>query len=1219
MADKKVLIEKREEYIELIKKDLLGPGSEVSIPDEEHEIISDSPDRRYSIGVLFTKNTRWNVDSNDTQFQDDKEEATEVEEDILPESTEEQEENTNAKENNYEESDEDNSMDEEVGMSTQNMPSSMGITFFVKGDTTKIKLNASFATYRRAKVDDCRVPFEKAVNDGYEIPSVAVSSWVYIDKEEKTLRLARGGLKKSDISKLQDGEYIEADTYNIFPSMYSLYDQLNRGYVRIPHSCNLTIDFSESDYTDDNRELDGTSAQITALRRCVGNDVYSVTVMLVNDCDKKSAGEYCILQPELLISTRDNDFVFVDYSDYSNVDLDFDKEELALNMQYRKKKIYGTGLGTSCGWNINLSGEGDLYTDYVPIVEVPSMDFNLPKDSGVPNCTLSMKYLSDLNSSSRTEKINNLYAFVKAYGTWIDNLETVFNELEEKYKEVGRNNINGCKSSFERMKNGVSILEANDEAFNAFQLANRAMFMQRAHIKLQEKYLGIYPEDDVPEFNKLLNEIDYYTVDQEIEDYYAWRPFQLAFILLSLASIVDDKSPDRDIVDLIWFPTGGGKTEAYLGLTAFTIFHRRLSALDVSDGTSIIMRYTLRLLAAQQFTRASTLICACEYIRLECLERRSPYPKYKLGSSPITIGLWIGNEHTPGKNEDAEKKLNKLNNCGPRSIERDKEKYNRFQVLKCPWCGTKMVKDQVNGRLKGTFGYKMIKHRFRLCCPQPSCFYNSQECLPIQIVDEELYKNPPTLLFGTVDKFAMLPWNEKIGNFFASYSNNKTPDLIIQDELHLISGPLGSMVGLYETAVDAICSKKNAKIKVIASTATIRRANEQCKSLYNRTVSQFPHPGLDADDSFFAHEDIINHSEGKYGRTYVGVMPSGKTKAMMEIRCIGALLQRVQDMDMDDETKDCFWTLTAYFNNLKDLGKCTTLVEDDIKDAIRNLSKRPGRSRRTITSADELTSRINTTNLNTTLEKLEKIHYSKENIDNKKWPSNILLATNMISVGIDVSRLNVMFMVGQPKLTSEYIQASSRVGRSFPGVVFTMYDGGKSRDRSFYEQFKNYHESYYKYVEPTGVTPFSEPALERALHAIIVSVLRQYVFELSGETDAGRFKVDDYIDVIDRIKSFVVNRNKEVIEGVNPSMENDSKLIEKIVDEFLDKWDDLAEKYGDNLAYGNKYLMKTPDEGHARVLKVFEKDNNDNNATETMTSMRNVDKTVHGNVLIWED
>ena len=496
------------------------------------------------------------------------------------------------------------------------------------------------------------------------------------------------------------------------------------------------------------------------------------------------------------------------------------------------------------------------------------------------------------------------------------------------------------------------------------------------------------------------------------------------------------------------------------------------------------------------------------------------------------------------------------------NIQEVKEKHNKFQVLKCPWCGTKLVKDRVGNEMAGLFGYRMRSNRhFEMFCPQESCFF--AEKLPIQIVDEELYSTPPTLLFGTVDKFALLPWKKEIGSFFAAGSENRSPELIIQDELHLISGPLGTMVGLYEAAIDVLCQQKGIKTKIVASTATIRRAKEQCAALYDREVSQFPHPGLNAEYSFFARESNIDYDKGSFGRKYIGLMPSGKTKAMMEVRSIAALLQKINTMDLPDEIKDKFWTLTVYFNSLKDLGKCSTLVDDDVKDFIKRTAYRLGTAKdaRMIGQADELTSRVSTTELNETLDKLEKLSYSKENIEKRHFPSNVLLATNMISVGIDVARLNVMLLVGQPKLTSEYIQASSRVGRSYPGVAFAMYDGSKSRDRSHYEQFRAYHESFYKHVEPTGATPFSKPARDRALHAILIAVMRMSVEELKSEKDAAKFTMDEYQKQIEFIKNFIVKRNNDIIQRINPDMDNDAERIANEIDTVFSEWQTRAESY----------------------------------------------------------
>lgn len=1223
MASRNDMLKTRDEYINGIRKELLGPGSEISIPDEEHELITNAPDVRYSIGILFPRNNKMNADNDEavkTEVSDDIEEDEETEE-LQDLGDDEPKGNVESLSPSEEEN-----LDEEIGLAAQNMPSSMGITFFAKGDVSTVKCQLSFATYIHAKAGDCRIPFYPCNPENYVVPD-QFSHVIYFDKNEGTLRLVTGGLNRKKVHELIERANLDVDEFGISSAMYKLADQLRNGYVRVPHSVEVELDFAGNDYIDANKELDETNAKLTALRRNISDNLYSVTVMLVNDDESKSRSEKCIFQPKIVISTEDNNFVLQEYTGVSEFQM-LDAEEQSLELQYRNKKVYGTGLGTSVNWEIDDFGHGMIFNDFFPEVEVPSMDFSLPENSGVEDIALSMKFLSDLDKTTKEEKIQHLRSLVEAYSQWIDNLISENDELDTKfngrYHEIAKENISGCMCARDRMLSGISSLQKDQKKWDAFQLANRAMYMQRVHLKLQEMTSdqAIYRDRNNDKLCDLLDQIekDYAKADGIIPDRYSWRPFQLAFLLMSIDSVTMDACKDRDLVDLIWFPTGGGKTEAYLGLTALTIFYRRLAHLDQSSGTAVIMRYTLRLLAAQQFTRASTLICACEYIREDATSRRPRYGKYPLGKESITIGLWIGSEHTPNKNELAKGHLKKLMDATTSNIQEVKEKHNKFQVLKCPWCGTKLVKDRVGNEMAGLFGYRMRSNRhFEMFCPQESCFF--AEKLPIQIVDEELYSTPPTLLFGTVDKFALLPWKKEIGSFFAAGSENRSPELIIQDELHLISGPLGTMVGLYEAAIDVLCQQKGIKTKIVASTATIRRAKEQCAALYDREVSQFPHPGLNAEDSFFARESNIDYDKGSFGRKYIGLMPSGKTKAMMEVRSIAALLQKMNTMDLPDEIKDKFWTLTVYFNSLKDLGKCSTLVDDDVKDFIKRTAYRLGTAKdaRMIGQADELTSRVSTTELNETLDKLEKLSYSKENIEKRHFPSNVLLATNMISVGIDVARLNVMLLVGQPKLTSEYIQASSRVGRSYPGVAFAMYDGSKSRDRSHYEQFRAYHESFYKHVEPTGATPFSKPARDRALHAILIAVMRMSVEELKSEKDAAKFTMDEYQKQIEFIKNFIVKRNNDIIQRINPDMDNDAERIANEIDTVFSEWQTRAESYDEeHFFYGEKFMSKSPDEGEGRLIKVFNTSPQDR-AFDTMTSMRNVDSTVAGNVLIWEE
>ncbi|WP_333652620.1 helicase-related protein [Lacrimispora sp.] len=1215
------LIDAREEYIDLIKAELLGPGSEFGIPDSEHELISSSPTSRYSIGILYPQGNQINQDNDEIVPVNETEESG-VDEDMAVEGLSEADEvdqTENKSKRNYEfDETADENLDEEIELSAQYMPSSMGITFLVKGTPDIVHGKISFATYRNAKIADCLVPYNPP--DGstdYVVPAELAHIMAY-DKEKRAFHLLRQVQKKEIRDIIERGTLSEIDHDILKQPAYRLAELCRSAYVREPHNNHeFVLNFSDGDYIDNNKEIDGTFAKITSLRKKITEGIWSLTVMLVNDLAEVPAKAYhCLYQPVLYVSSEDNNFVFTESSTEADIN-NMDNEERSLELLYRDKKIYGTGLGVSVDWDINLNGVGSLWSEFFPISEVPPMTFDLPINTKVSVEHLSMKYLSDLESMDKNVKLDILESLVDLYKEWVDELESIVVMLDSRYHSAAAKNVSECRRAYERMYSGVITLRDNAEAYSAFALANRAMFMQRIHLRMQQQTSNIerYPGDE--QIAELLQSMDY---RQQDDKDCRWRPFQIAFMLMDINSIINDELPERDIVDLIWFPTGGGKTEAYLGLTAFTIFYRRLTNLTNSGGTAVIMRYTLRLLAAQQFTRAATLICACEYIRQDCDARRSVYPSYLLGKEPITIGLWIGGSHIPNKNDDANFHLKKLLAVKDHfHVRNEKDRHNKFQVLKCPWCGTKLVKDDKNKKLIGLWGYKMRDNKhFYMSCTHEDCDFTAR--LPIQIIDEELYENPPTLLFGTVDKFAMLPWDGRIGSFFGVGSDNRSPELIIQDELHLISGALGTIVGLYETAVDAICSQKGVRPKIIASTATIRRAKEQCSVLYNRDVVQFPAPGLNSGDSFFAREAEISYENGVFGRKYVGVMPSGKTKAMMEIRAMAALLQRIHMMKLPDEIKDKFWTLTVYFNSLRDLGKASTLVEDDVKDFIIRTANRLFTSRRLIVSADELTSRVTTTELNETLDKLEKLEYSRMNMDNRRYASNVLLATNMISVGIDVARLNVMLLIGQPKLTSEYIQASSRVGRSFPGVAFIQYDATKSRDRSHYERFRSYHESFYRFVEPTGATPFSKPARERALHAVVTSIIRQRS-GLAEDKDAVYFDKDCFAESVRETEQFILDRIKQINVRADNGLEDDIADVKSEIEEFVDEWQKNAKAAAEaKKAYyfGRRFMVAPPGVGMGRLLRQYNSSGRDN-SIETLTSMRNVDTQVLGKIVIWEE
>lgn len=1224
MVDKHRMLELRDAYIAAIRSELLGPGSEISVPDEKHEILSDSPVNRYALGILYPWNTKRNADNDETNGEITASPDEDQSESIPEEAAGEAANRTGRGDIPAVESlTEDDGLDEDVGLASQNMPSSLGISFFATGDTSKVRCHLSFGTYCRIPAEMCRYPLRPDNPESYVLPA-GVDTYVTFDPEEMCIKLRHPGIdltRKTVRNQIEPLETLESDTCGLVNILYKLADQKAKGYIRKPHDVEVELCFGEGEYIDQNKMIDKTGLKVTAVRMDMGNGLSAITVMLVNDREAKGRPnvEDCIFQAEVRITTDDNAFVFSEYdpgqTGHPTADAS-DDEEKSIELQYKNKKTYVTGLGTSAYAEVGSDGKGYICSDCFPEAEVPGQDFHIPSEYRVPQRVFSMKRLSDLCDESKGKIIGDMRLVVDAYGKWIGGLNSGIPMLKAKYREAASKNVRGCNKARLRMEQGLSVLESDENVWNAFRLANRAMFMQRVHLQMQSdisKTGEIYPDNET--VSEKLEGMDYY----ETHDSHFWRPFQLAFLLMSIPGIVNDNSQDRTEVDLIWFPTGGGKTEAYLGLTAFAIMYRRLAHLSESDGTVVIMRYTLRLLTAQQFTRASTLICACEYIRRECGNRKSIYPSYALGKQPVTIGLWIGNTHIPNRLAKAFEDLKKLEKACSGAYRFGYENLNKFQVLKCPWCGTKLTRDPDGKSWKGAFGYRKNGAHFELHCTHPSCEFG--DLLPVQIIDEELYNNPPSLLFGTVDKFAMMPWNNKIASFFGLNPGScaRSPELIIQDELHLISGPLGTMVGLYESVIDALCRKKGVPAKIIASTATIRRAKEQCSALYDREVNQFPHPGLDAEDSFFSREQTIDYSRNAYGRKYVGLMPAGKTGTTMSIRTIAALMQTIRQSEMSDEEKDLFWTLTVYFNSLRELGKCSTLVDDDIKDAIRRMASRFSTvgNARSIFQADELTSRVSTSELNRTLDKLEKAHYSSGQKTGNR-ASDILLASNMISVGIDIARLNVMAVVGQPKLTSEYIQASSRVGREFPGVVFTMYNAAKSRDRSHYEQFKPYHESFYRFVEPTVATPFSKPARQRALHALLVAWLRLTEPALAKDKDAYRFSRSDFEDAVSSFRSFVIARSDRIAKGLN--MDSSAEEICEEFDFIVSHWEELKGNFdSDHFFYGEKFMLKPPEKGvEGRLLREFS-ESSDDFSFPTMTSMRNVDTSISGEVLIWEE
>ncbi len=844
-----------------------------------------------------------------------------------------------------------------------------------------------------------------------------------------------------------------------------------------------------------------------------------VTLFLVNTqtMPKQNQDQAWIFQPELIVRDMEGGAVFRRRPILRANE--FDEEREALEMLYRDRVEFAVGHGISVHATVSeedCERATEVRTAVLPeyeiqVTETPGLE---PEDRPamrrmIEEGLLDMERLAELATpEKRDELIAGLKVLTDDYAEWIaENWKAIGSEVVG-YDLPATKAMERCNLILERLREGIDVLAADDRALTAFSFANRAMALQRIHsIYALAKRRG-----------------DKVTLDAlNVRKNRSWRPFQLAFMLLSVPALADPTHRDRThpleaFADLLWFPTGGGKTEAYLGVAAFTMGVRRLQGnlggLDGGRGLAVIMRYTLRLLTLQQFQRATALICAMEVLR-----RAEPGV---WGDAPFTIGLWVGQRVTPNTTEESHAAIEK---------ERD-GKYGTgstpAQLTSCPWCGSVIVPGReirVDRDLGRTFVYCGDKYG--------RCEFSQTKSknlgLPVLVVDDEIYRYPPSMLIATVDKFAMMAWRGQVRTLFgkanrecprhgllwpeADCNGNHTkkgsldavkvkeilpirpPDLIIQDEFHLISGPLGTMVGLYETAIDELSTwtidGKVIRPKIVASTATVRKAEEQVNNVFLRRVSVFPPHGLNVEDNFFSVQRSV---ENKPGRLYMGICSPGSSRPAVLIRVYVALLTAAQSLFQHfGVAADPYMTVVGYFNSLRELGGMRRLAEDDVQTRAYRVQmsdvKRPGLSQRSVRIVDELTSRVANKEIPKKLDQLE-VKFKPTWEKGETRAIDIVLATNMLSVGVDVNRIGLMVVNGQPKSTAEYIQATSRVGRSFPGLVCTVLTWSRPRDLSHYETFEHYHATFYKHVEAQSVTPFAARALDRGLTGAMVSLLR---------------------------------------------------------------------------------------------------------------------------------
>ncbi|UYM16234.1 DEAD/DEAH box helicase [Endozoicomonas euniceicola] len=845
------------------------------------------------------------------------------------------------------------------------------------------------------------------------------------------------------------------------------------------------------------------------------------------------------------------------------------KEEQELELRYKDEHVYAIGHGVAVDWSFE-SGGIELFSDFMPVVEVPQVT---AKTGGKLTEVLSFEFLKTIQSNNSV--FEQLDEFVDSYSEWIEAQEVIADSEEDDEQDTAQRLISRMEIANSRMRSSISLMREDENAQYAFALANQAMLTQM-------------------ELNGANNP----------RDPYNWRPFQLAFFLMALESSIDEDNDYRDWVDLIWFPTGGGKTEAYLGVMAFVFVYRRLKYSSSGGGTTAIMRYTLRLLTSQQFVRACKVVSALELIR-----RETP----ALGKEPYSVGLWLGGESSPNSFAQALEQLNKGN-------------FSKFILRQCPWCRDAFTKSN----------YKATETSFHFTCNNQECAFGHEEnnVLPFNVVDEALYTKPPSLLIATVDKFARLPWEDRASSFFGG-NTHRPPELIIQDELHLISGALGSIVGLYEVGFEAILVSRGVYPKFIASTATIRQASEQVRALFGRDMAVFPPVGLRQKDSYFAREVPLSE---KPGRLYIGYMAFSRQRQNCLEDLAAVLITAPQILFNDQsELKDSWWTQMVYHGSLKGVGNSRTnfqsgipriqhrlllsdflneidVLEPGIAELLRanKLIQSPsffnGECSKEISENQDIARlydqyfparKLNIKSLtsNQTADANAKIFESLSSAYEEHDAIDAALATNMVSVGLDEPRLALMVINGQPLTTAEYIQASSRVGRGkTPGIVFANYYKTQARSLSHYENFRAYHSSFYRFVEPSSLTPFTQQVRNRALHAALVAAVRHGEHGLIDNTDAEQFNSErpEVAKVIKQLKL----RIKFALAG--------SKKSAKEVCEHLDR---LIADWENETSTATNLRYKQHDNSTEGLLAPFEGEKSSSGLWKTLNSMRSVEKT----------
>lgn len=1078
-AKLKTNLENRDKMIEAVREEIIGPVTNFDNAELIHEkvkseniktsffyheyadvkeeiIVANKPSKKYAAGLLYPQTTKIHtIEEDEDELSKEIFDSTVEEKD--PEHSNEEVSNINPRE--------------------LKKQSSMGFTFAVPQEANEISISLRGGQYEKySSLTNLFCESVQKIDSNYIVPwwvrkSVTATIKINLNRKDKL---------ESNILDIVDLKGNKIENYNFV--LYS--------YIR-------KINLKERE-----------------------KPLKIITITLSNETSPGDNEEKILFQSEL-IATLDKNLYFEEYPNASDMDADITEEDKKFELLYLNERNYAFGHDCSTIWQEIDGNVSEIRTTFLPEYEIKTMTPDITVDGKL----VEIHHASLAGAKDYTEIQEILAPLINGYKKWYQDLS---NENVPKYYEnVKKINLEGIKQSIERIEKGLNLLK-NEEVLDVFRLANLSMFMQMNNGKNNRKIIlnsdsnSFSIEQGEDNYNSLIFNSDLPTLFSSIKDTFKradeqsifkrskWRGFQIAFLLQSLDSIINKESKDREIVDLIWFPTGGGKTEAYLAVAAFSMFYRR--ALNPFDtGVDVIMRYTLRLLTADQFQRSSRLICSMDFIR--------SFFSDIFGKEEFSIGLWVGSNTTPNNHKSAKIKLD----------DAEKKSNNQFIIESCPWCSTEMRVIKDNNNNSYYMGYKHNNNVLHTYCPDKNCHFHKG--LPVYFIDEQLYKKPPTFLIGTIDKFVQLTWKPEARSLFGLDNEGKRikspPNMIIQDELHLISGPLGSLAGIYEVLIEEMSTDRRSNLikpKILSATATIKASEQQIKSLFGKKNSKiFPPSGLDINDNFFSTVQLDNDT-GKHapGRKYIGVYPSTQGKLQTQVQTFSSLITKTDTLP--DEEKDPFFTILSFYNSINDIGKAKVLLEQDIKNNIdnhyKNIGKKSGRRIRE-DYVKELTSRLNSSDVSRFISEL-KTPFSKK----KNQSIDVCLASNIIEVGVDIDRLSLMTINGQPKSSAQYIQVSGRIGRKThesPGLVVTLYNPQNSSDKSHYEHFVEYHQKLYSQVEVSSVTPFSRFSINRGLPAILIAYIRQ-CFSLKETANAPN---PDFFD-LEEVKYSIVEFYKSV-------------------------------------------------------------------------------------------